>query len=184
MQPNAPLQGVMNREEFAVEANQTQAPVALGLEELYRAYGEMVYRLALIRTRNKADAEDVLQDVFFRCLRRQPDFRDREHQKAWLITAALNSTKSLLTTAARRHETGPEALDNRSTEAELLSPVYEAVLRLPEKYRTAVHLFYYEGYSVEEIGKLTGTKASTVKSHLHRAREALRRELKEENGDV
>jgi RNA polymerase sigma-70 factor (ECF subfamily) len=158
--------------------------VPLELGALYEAYADMIYRLALVRTRNRADAEDVLQDVFFRCLRRQPHFRDQEHQKAWLITAAINSSKSLLDRADRRHGVGPEALEFLSTEDDTDNSVYNAVMQLPEKYRTAVHLFYYEGYSVEEIGKMTDTNPSTVKSHLHRAREALRTVLKEDEPDV
>ena len=160
------------------------ATVPLELDALYEAYADMIYRLALVRTRNRADAEDVLQDVFFRCLRRQPHFRDQEHQKAWLITAAINSSKSLLSRADRRHAAGPEALEFLSTEDDTDATVYNAVMQLPDKYRTAVHLFYYEGYSVEEIGRMTETKPSTVKSHLHRAREALRKVLKEDEPDV
>ena len=87
------------------------AAVPLELGALYEAYADMIYRLALVRTRNRADAEDVLQDVFFRCLRRQPEFKDEEHQKAWLITAAIRSSSSLLTRADRRHGVGAEALD-------------------------------------------------------------------------
>ena len=156
------------------------AAVPLELGALYEAYADMIYRLALVRTRNRTDAEDVLQDVFFRCLRRQPEFKDEEHQKAWLITAAIRSSNSLLTRADRRHGVGAEALDYLSTEDDTDDTVYTAVMGLPEKYRTAVHLFYYEGYSVEEIGRMTDTKPSTVKSHLHRAREALRQVLKED----
>ena len=148
------------------------------------AYADLSYRLALVRTRNRADAEDVLQDVFVRCLRRQPAFRDQEHQKAWRITAAIRSSNSLLSRADRRHGVGAEALEGLFTEDDTDHAVYDAVMELPEKYRTAVHLFYYEGYSVEEIGRMTDTNPSTVKSHLHRAREALRRALKEDEPDV
>ena len=160
------------------------SPIPLELGALCEAYADMIYRLALVRTRNRADAEDVLQDVFFRCLRRQPVFRDEEHQKAWLITAAINASKSLLSRADRRHGAGAEALEFLSTEDDTDATVYNAVMQLPDKYRTAVHLFYYEGYSVEEIGRMTETKPSTVKSHLHRAREALRKVLKEDEPDV
>ena len=160
------------------------SPIPLELGALYEAYADMIYRLALVRTRNRADAEDVLQDVFFRCLRRQPVFRDQEHQKAWLITAAINSSKSLLSSADRRHGAGAESLEFLSTEDDTDNTVNNAVMQLPDKYRTAVHLFYYEGYSVEEIGRMTETKPSTVKSHLHRAREALRKVLKEDEPDV
>ena len=75
-------------------------PVPLDLGALYAAYADMIFRLALVRTRNRADAEDVLQDVFFRCLRRKPVFQDESHQKAWLITAAINSSKRLMNSAA------------------------------------------------------------------------------------
>ena len=147
-------------------------------------YRRPVERYVRFRIPDGADAEDVLQDVFFRCLRRQPHFRDQEHQKAWLITAAINSSKSLLDRADRRHGAGAEALEFLSTEDDTDNSVYNAVMQLPDKYRTAVHLFYYEGYSVEEIGKMTDTNPSTVKSHLHRAREALRRVLREDEPDV
>ena len=168
-----------------MEANLTpRAPVPLDLEALYTAYADMIYRLALVRTRNRADAEDVLQDVFFRCLRRQPDFQDQEHQKAWLITVAIRSSNTLLGRADRRHGVGADALDGLFTEDDTDRTVYDAVMALPEMYRTAVHLFYYEGYSVEEIARMTDTKPATVKSHLHRAREALRKVLKEDEPDV
>lgn len=181
------MRGVIGKERsIGVEASKPKAagPVPLELEALYQAYGDMVYRLALVRTKNRADAEDVLQDVFFRCLRRQPVFTDENHQKAWLITVTIRSSKNLLTSAARRHEAGSEPLEFLPAEDRSDGSVYEAVMNLPGKYRTAVHLFYYEGYSVEEIGRMTGANPSTVKSHLYRAREALRRALKEEDAHV
>ena len=159
-------------------------PVNNDLDSLFVTYGDMIYRLALVRTRSAADAEDVVQEVFLRCLKNNPSFDSAEHQKAWLITAAINSSKSLLDRADRRHGAGAEALEFLSTEDDTDNSVYNAVMQLPDKYRTAVHLFYYEGYSVEEIGKMTDTNPSTVKSHLHRAREALRRVLKEDEPDV
>lgn len=155
--------------------------VPLSLEALYEAYGDMIYRLALQRTRNRADAEDVLQDVFFRCLRRAPVFESREHQKAWLIRVALNSSKTLLGSAFLRHRADESALEllPAGTEPEV-SAVYEQVLNLPEKQRIAIHLFYYEGYGVADIASLMNCPESTVKSHLRRARLRLKEALKEE----
>ena len=155
------------------------ATVPLELDALYEAYADMIYRLALVRTRNRADAEDVLQDVFFRCLRRQPHFRDQEHQKAWLITAAINSSKSLLDRADRRHGAGAEALEFLSTEDDTDNSVYNAVMQLPDKYRTAVHLFYYEGYSTAEIADILHVSQSTVTTRLARARHQLKEHLQE-----
>ena len=153
--------------------------VPLSLEALYAAYGDMIYRLALQRTRNRADAEDVLQDVFFRCLRRAPEFESREHQKAWLIRAALNSSNSLLSSAFRRHRADESALELLPGDtAPEVSEVYEQVLKLPEKLSIAIHLFYYENYGVSAIASLMDCPESTVKSHLFRARARLKEALK------
>ena len=57
--------------------------------------------------------------------------------------------------------------------------VLEAVFRLPENYRTAIHLYYYEGYKTEEIARILGKKDGTVRSYLHRGREILKKELGE-----
>ncbi len=156
-------------------------PVALEVEALFHAYADMVYRLALVRTRSQADAEDVLQDVFFRCIRSKPFFADREHQKAWLIKVTINCSKNLLGTAFRRHSVSDEALENKADEGSTGdSEVYDAVTMLPPKYRTAIHLHYYEGYAVSEIASMMGTNESTVKSWLFRARGMLKEQLKGE----
>lgn len=157
-------------------SNQSGLPPVSGAEEIYRAYADMVYRLAFVRTRSSADADDVTMEVFVRCIRFAPVWRDREHQKAWLIRTTINCSKSLLSSAFRRH-TVPER-DDLLTEMEDHTDVYHAVLQLPEKYRTVIHLLYYEGYKVEEIAGMLSAKPSTVKSWLFRAREMLRQQLK------
>ena len=151
-------------------------------DALFAAYADMVYRLAFLRTKSGADADDVTQEVFLRCLRNKPVWNDREHQKAWFLTVTINCTKNLLTSAWRRH-TAAE-VDGVLHMMERDIDVYGAVLALPEKYRTVIHLFYYEGYRVEEIAKLMNTGANTVKSHLFRARGMLREQLKGEYSDV
>ena len=151
-------------------------------EKLFAAYADMVYRLALLRTKSAADADDVLQDVFLRCLRAKPAWNDAAHQRAWFLKVTINCTKSLLTSAWRRH-TVPEQ-DNLLTEMQESSEVYASVLALPVKYRTVVHLYYYEGYRVAEIAKLLTMSENTVKSHLFRARDMLREQLKGEFLDV
>ena len=153
-------------------------PVNNDLDTLFQSYGDMVYRLALVRTRSVADAEDVVQEVFLRCLRNNPVFQSAEHQKAWLIKVAINCSKSLLGNAFRRHSVPEDAAgDLASEDAETDSTVYDAVKKLPEKYRTAIHLYYYEDYSVKEIADVMRSTESTVKSWLHRARGMLKEEL-------
>ncbi len=151
------------------------APVNNDLDSLFVTYGDMIYRLALVRTRSVSDAEDVVQEVFLRCLKNNPIFDGAEHQKAWLIKVTINCTKSLLTSAFRRHSVPEDAAGELSVDAEETdSTVYDAVMQLPDKYRTAIHLYYYESYSVKEIASLMHTTESTVKSWLHRARGMLK----------
>ena len=160
-------------------------PIVCDPEALFGAYGDMVYRLALVRTRNPADAEDVSQEVFLRCLRRSPDFADAEHQKAWLITVSINCSKNLLGSAFRRHTVALEAAGEPAAEEEAPdSTVYDAVMKLPPKLRTAVHLFYYEDYSIKEIAAVMHASESAVKTWLFRARAQLKEMLKGEFADV
>ncbi len=153
-------------------------PVNNDLDTLFHTYGDMIYRLALVRTRSTADAEDVVQEVFLRCLKNNPSFASAEHQKAWLIKVTINCAKSLLGSAFRRHSVPEDAAGELVSEDETPdSTVYDAVMKLPEKYRTAIHLYYYEDYSVKEIASVMRTTESTVKSWLHRARAMLKETL-------
>ena len=157
---------------------ESSEPVNNNLDVLFETYGDMIYRLALVRTKNVADAEDVVQEVFLRCLKNNPVFQSAEHQKAWLIKVTLNCSKTLLGSAFRRHSVPEDAMGELSSEDETPdSTVYDAVLKLPEKYRTAIHLYYYEDYSVREIATVMRATESTVKSWLHRARGMLKETL-------
>ena len=139
-------------------------------------WGDMVWRLALARTRHIQDSEDVFQEVFSRFFRHQENLDSDEHRKAWLIRCTLNCTNTLLSARWRTHlpleEAVTQAMEPEDRE------VYQAVLALPRKYRTALHLHYYEGYSVTEIAALTGAREGTVKSWLSRGREKLAAQLK------
>lgn len=140
---------------------------------LAEQYAGMLYRLAYARTGSRADAEDVMQEVFVRLLRARPEFRDEEHAKAWLLRVGARCAADVLRAPWRRRE-GP--LDDGL-------PAPEPVLALPAQYRMAVHLYYYEELSVAEIAAVLGKSEGAVKSRLFRARALLRRYLKED-GDV
>ena len=140
---------------------------------LAEQYAGMLYRLAYARTGSRADAEDVMQEVFVRLLRARPEFRDEEHAKAWLLRVGARCAADVLRAPWRRRE-GP--LDDGL-------PAPEPVLALPAQYRMAVHLYYYEELSVAEIAAVLGKSEGAVKSRRFRARALLRRYLKED-GDV
>ena len=147
--------------------------------ELARRYAGDVFRQAYARTGSRADAEDVMQETFVRLLRARPDFAEPEHAKAWLLRVAANCANDWFRAPWRRRE-GP-LTDSLPAPEHEDGGVVEAVLALPAKYRTAVHLYYYEELSVAEIAKITGKSESAVKSRLFRARAMLREALKEDD---
>lgn len=145
------------------------------LSNAMNTYGDTVYRLALCRLQNAADAEDVYQDVFLRLLEQRAGGWDGERTKAWLIRAALNRCADLGRLRQRRGTLSLEEVPDMARPVdEAAAELWDAVARLPEKLRTAVHLFYGEGYESGEIGALLGIPAATVRSRLRRARTELR----------
>ena len=145
------------------------------LSNAMHTYGDTVYRLALCRLQNAADAEDVYQDVFLRLLEQRSGPWDGERLKAWLIRTALNRCADLGRLRRRRGMLPLEEVPDLSGPVdETAAELWDAVARLPEKLRTAVHLFYGEGYESGEIGALLGIPAATVRSRLSRARAELR----------
>ena len=166
-------------------------------EGIVRTHGSMVYRLALVQTRNRADAEDVFQDVFVALVRRMTrggrGFESAEHVRAWLLRATVDRGRDLAR-AARRQRTQsldefpvelaegyfrcPPDQERRIIEHEEAQMLWRAVGELPPKLRATVHLFYVEGLSCEETARALGVTVSTVTTRLARAREQLERSLK------
>lgn len=145
---------------------------------LARAYGDTVFRVAFHSLKNRADAEDVMQITLLRLYEEKRPFESDEHVKRWLIRVAVNESRKLLRSFWRRN-TGPleEGLDAPVFDKPEQSELFEAVMALPEKYRLAVYLHYYEGFSVKETAQAMGANPSTVQTWLMRARRKLRDEL-------
>lgn len=148
------------------------------LETLIDQYEHTLLRAALAILADPYEAEDAVQDTFVRYLEKRPELRDEDHERAWLLTVCANGCKSRLRAIKRRPTT--ELLDIYPAPDGDSGAVAEAVLALPASQRAAVHLFYYEGYSTQEIAHILGQRPGTVRSHLSRARETLRRVLKGE----
>ena len=162
-------------------------------EEVIERSSGMVYRLAYSLVKTRVDADDIYQEVFMRYIKAGPVFDNEEHEKAWLVRVTVNCCKNYWKSPWIRRRAafyegyagemvcapagfGPvfgETGDIGSEEQLLI----ETVKELPEKYRVVIHLFYYEEMSVEEIGKITGMKASTVRTRLTRARKRLKEKL-------
>lgn len=172
------------------------------LETLMRVYAPRVYRLAHGITRNEADAEEVVQDVFVTVFRKHDTFEGRSALGSWIYrvtaNAALNKRRGkrsevempletvLPTFKPDGHREGERELVladwSGTPETELLSAESRAVLRgaidaLPEHYRAVLVLRDVEGLSNEEVAEVVGESVASVKSRLHRARMALREQL-------
>lgn len=142
------------------------------LMEAMTRHQDRVFRLAVSCLKNRADAEDVLQEVFVTYYRFAPDFADEEHEKAWLLRVTSNACISLLRSPWRRFlnpipesTPAPEQADGQW--------LIDLIHRLPPKYALVIHLHYYEDCSVKEIASVLRISEGTVKSRLARARKLL-----------
>ena len=157
-------------------------------EEANRAvdlYGDTVRRICMIHLKNKADTEDIFQNVFLKYVLRAAPFDSPEHEKAWIIRVTANACKDLLRSFFRSRTVSLDVLIETPREMpEDHSDILEAVLALPEKYKDPIYLHYYEGYTAEEIGRILGKNTNTVYTLLTRARQMLKTRLEgvTENG--
>ncbi len=153
-------------------------PDGMTIDTVFDSFCDTVYRLAYARTGNRFDAEDILQTVFLKLMKTDKSFSDKEHLKAWLLRVTVNSSKNLLTSAWMRLT--DRLHENISVPEHEVSEVYTEVMKLPLKYRTVIHLHYFEGYSCTQIADLTNANEATVKTRLARGRKRLHEALKGE----
>lgn len=150
------------------------------IDDVLKKYSDMVYKLALSQTKNSANADDIFQEVFLKYVQSNKEFESEEHRKAWLIRVTINCCKKLWSSAWFRH-TVPLNENLKFTSSEK-SMIFYTVLELPSKYRSVIHLYYYEDLSVKEISSILNIKESTITSRLCRARNLLKEKLKGESG--
>ncbi|MBR6567428.1 MAG: sigma-70 family RNA polymerase sigma factor [Clostridia bacterium] len=144
-------------------------------EEVMEEYADMIYRIAYANVRVKADTDDVFQEVWCRYYQKNKTFESEEHRRNWLINVTLKCCKKIYSSVRYKRTV---LTDDMSLLKEKLPErdfeIYDAVIRLPEKYRIPVYLYYYEDFSVNEISEITKTNASTVRSQMKRGREKLK----------
>ena len=148
-------------------------------EEVMERYSDMIYRIAYANVKVKADAEDVFPEVWCRYYQKNKSFESEEHRRNWLINVTLKCCKKIYSSVRYKRTV---LTDDMSLLKERLPErdfeIYDAVIRLPEKYRIPIYLYYYEGFSVNEISDITKTNPSTVRSQMKRGREKLKEILK------
>jgi len=151
---------------------------------IYERNIDAVFRLCLVYLKNRQDAEDAAQDTFCRLIDSDAAFENAEHERRWLCKVAANICKNMLRHWFRHHDDweahqAEAAADQTADQCER-SDVLKAVMSLSEKHRTAVYLYYFEGYPTKEIAALLSCPESTVRNRLRDARLILKNELGED----
>ncbi len=168
-------------------------------DEVVRLHGDKVFNLVLRMVGNRAEAEDIAQEVFVTLFKSIDTFRGESKFTTWLLRIAANHSKNRIKYLARRatdrggldgtpegaladqgeapvqsHVEGPDRLLEAAQVEDIMQ---KAIAALDEDHRLVVVLRDIEELSYEEIGEITGLPEGTVKSRLHRARTALKEHL-------
>ena len=148
-------------------------------EDAVQKYAAVMLRCAYSYCGNKADAEDIVQEAFIKYLDKAPKFADEAHRRAWLLRVVINLSKNLQKSFWNRNRS--ELDENMpSTGSELAGvEIWSAVRRLPPKYRIVIELYYHEGFTIEEIAQITGSRRSTVGDRLKRGKALLKKMFEE-----
>lgn len=153
-------------------------------QALAETYRDRLFAAAFQVCGNAADAEDAAQEALLRYHISEKQFESEQHIRAWLLRVAINCAKNLSRSFFRRNtvplETYMETLEFDSGESQ---EIFREVMSLPKKYRLVIHLYYYEDYSVAEIGRILALTESNVKVRLSRGRQLLKKSLQEEWDD-
>ena len=140
-------------------------------ERLANAYADAILRLSYTYLKNTYDAQDVCQTVFVKLLTEPREFDSAGHERAYVLRMAA---KDLLKSPWRKRTCGLETVLEVPAPEAGDGSVLAAVNELPAHYRTAIYLFYYEGYQAAEIGKILGVPTATVHTRLARGRARLK----------
>ncbi len=149
-------------------------------------YTDTVYKAVFSYCKNKADAEDAVQNTFLKLLKANISFTDEEHIKRWLIRAAVNECKNMWKSYWRKNSVSLEVLEESGVYAASEEggisdscDLARQILSLPQKYSLVIHLYYYEGYSSGEIAQIMSISEANVHTRLNRGRKKLKEILEE-----
>lgn len=145
--------------------------------EIYNRHVDTVYRVCFLYMKNVPDTEDMVQNTFIRLMKDRTVFRSEEHEKAWLIRTASNLCRDHFRHWWSKTTGVDQARDMAVYQDFSIDGCLEKVLALPSRIKTAVYLYYYEGYSTVEIAKIMKKSESTVRGYLHTGRKLLKMEM-------
>lgn len=141
---------------------------------------QRLYIIALSFTKSHDDAEDILQNVFLKLWKYDGEFENETHMDKWLTRVCINESKNFIKLPFRAHKSLEYAKEIYIFDEPKDYDVFNAVMSLPKKERTVIHLFYYEDMTISDMAKMLEIKESAVKTRLHRARKRLKEILGDE----
>ena len=149
-------------------------------QALAETYRDRLFAAAFQVCGNAADAEDAAQEALLRYHISEKQFESEQHIRAWLLRVAINCAKNVSRSFFRRNTVPLEDyMDSLEFDSGESREIFREVMNLPETYRLVIHLYYYEDYSVAEIGRILGLTESNVKVRLSRGRRLLKKALQE-----
>ena len=150
------------------------------LEPVYEKYKDNIFAIGFNYFKNSIEADDVVQETFFKLARSGKDFESEEHLRNWLIRVAVNECKRVsLSSWVKKKVSLEEYTGQIDFETKEESLVFTAVMSLPKKYRQVIHLYYYEDCSTAEIADILSISRTAVTTRLLRGREKLKQDLLE-----
>ena len=150
------------------------------LEPVYEKYKDNIFAIGFNYFKNSIEADDVVQETFFKLARSEKDFESEEHLRNWLIRVAVNECKRVsLSSWVKKKVSLEEYSGQIDFETKEESRVFTAVMSLPKKYRQVIHLYYYEDCSTAEIADILGISRTAVTTRLLRGRKKLKEDLLE-----
>ena len=150
------------------------------VEEIYKRHFDMVYRVCFSYLKTPFDTEDAAADVFAKLMQKSVTFQSAEHEKAWLIRASINVCKNHLNHWWRNRADIDDHENLQSGDLFHIDETLKVVLELPARYKDVIYLYYYEGYTSEEVAKILRKPHSTIRNHLREARNKLKGVLENE----
>lgn len=147
------------------------------ISAIYYRHVDMLYRVCFAYMKNVPDTEEVVQDTFIKLLQAAPIFETQEHEKAWLLRVATNLCKNSLKHWWRKRENLEDYQAATKESGIEVDEIFQLVMALPDKYKSVVYLYYYEGYNSVEIAQMLEKPESTIRTYLKKAREKLKEEL-------
>lgn len=156
---------------------------AADFERMVNRHRDLVYRVAYSYMRNPADADDVAQDVFVKFFQTDKRFESDEHARNWLVRVTINQCKSLFRRPWRRAADIEAYADALEAPDERTLTLFSELMQLSEKYRVPLVLYYYVGFSTQEVADALRIPPATARTRIARGRAKLRSIIETQDED-